>query len=255
MSIDIITLTASKNYTDKQIEKASMNGADLSKYVQSVNGVGPDKRGNVELSVENVDFVVQDTAPKDTSVLWVDPTDNTEDNSGSISITGAKVGQTIKIAEVDKNGVPTAWEAVEFPCVKEYELVEKIVCDGTVGIYAKTGLALKEVEIYIQTEAGEAAQSCAVELKNGSDLFGYAWLGNMINTGPRYAYVHGVSNGQGTAYLESAGPMEEKYRAAQMQRTAAKYDGTTPINRISIYCSGGALFPKDSIIEIWGIKE
>ena len=32
-----------------------------------------------------------------------------------ISVTDAKVGQTVKIAEVDENGVPTAWEAVEFP--------------------------------------------------------------------------------------------------------------------------------------------
>ena len=32
-----------------------------------------------------------------------------------IEVSGAAVGQTIKIAEVDENGVPTAWEAVEFP--------------------------------------------------------------------------------------------------------------------------------------------
>lgn len=55
MSIDIIALTASKKYTDKQIEKASIKGVDLSGYVQSVNGVGPDERGNVELSGGNAD--------------------------------------------------------------------------------------------------------------------------------------------------------------------------------------------------------
>ena len=30
-------------------------------------------------------------------------------------VTGASVGQTIKIAAVDENGVPTAWESVDFP--------------------------------------------------------------------------------------------------------------------------------------------
>ena len=50
MNIDIITLTASKNYTDKQIEKASNKGADLSRYVQTVNGIGPDENGNVEVT-------------------------------------------------------------------------------------------------------------------------------------------------------------------------------------------------------------
>lgn len=35
--------------------------------------------------------------------------------SGGINITGASVGQTIRISEVDEDGVPTAWESVDFP--------------------------------------------------------------------------------------------------------------------------------------------
>ena len=35
--------------------------------------------------------------------------------SGGIAVTGATVGQTVKIAAVDENGVPTAWESVDFP--------------------------------------------------------------------------------------------------------------------------------------------
>jgi hypothetical protein len=37
------------------------------------------------------------------------------ESSGGISVTGATVGQTVKIAEVDENGVPTAWEPTDFP--------------------------------------------------------------------------------------------------------------------------------------------
>lgn len=55
MNIDVTTLAVSKNYTDKQIEKVSIKGVDLSGYVQSVNGVKPDKNGNVEVSGGNVD--------------------------------------------------------------------------------------------------------------------------------------------------------------------------------------------------------
>lgn len=40
MDIDVITLTASKNYTDKQIEKASIKGADLSGYLQRTELTG-----------------------------------------------------------------------------------------------------------------------------------------------------------------------------------------------------------------------
>jgi hypothetical protein len=32
-----------------------------------------------------------------------------------LSVTGATVGQTVKISAVDENGVPTAWEAADFP--------------------------------------------------------------------------------------------------------------------------------------------
>lgn len=41
---------------------------------------------------------------------------------GGINVTGATVGQTVRIAAVDDNGVPTAWEAVDSE--KKWELVE-----------------------------------------------------------------------------------------------------------------------------------
>lgn len=98
-----------------------------------------------EHSGGNAGFVVQDTEPEDTSVLWVDPTDNSEDGfqeavnaalaqakesgefdgppgqpgkdgkDGVVAVTGATVGQTVKISAVDENGVPTAWEPTDFP--------------------------------------------------------------------------------------------------------------------------------------------
>ena len=41
-----------------------------------------------------------------------------------IAVSGASVGQTVKIAAVDTNGVPTAWEAVDLPGEKKWELPE-----------------------------------------------------------------------------------------------------------------------------------
>lgn len=40
------------------------------------------------------------------------------EGSGGIAVTGAKVGQTVKIAEVDENGVPTAWEPMDVSYTK-----------------------------------------------------------------------------------------------------------------------------------------
>lgn len=100
---------------------------------EHINSLIDDK---LDSSGGNVDYVVQDTPPEDTSVLWVDPTDNSDDGfqdavntalaqakesgefdgkDGVVSVTGATVGQTVRIAEVDENGTPTVWEAVNFP--------------------------------------------------------------------------------------------------------------------------------------------
>ena len=85
--------------------------------VTSVNGVEADENGNVEITIPasggKSDYVVQDTAPEDTSVLWVDPDDNYDD--GVVAVTGATVGQTVKISAVDETGTPTAWEPTDFP--------------------------------------------------------------------------------------------------------------------------------------------
>lgn len=43
-----------------------------------------------------------------------DRIDKLEENGG-VNVTGAQVGQTIKVSEIDENGKPTAWEAVDFP--------------------------------------------------------------------------------------------------------------------------------------------
>lgn len=116
-----------------------LTNEDEKKYVKTINDTAPDENGNIvvkgegiaydntvsgidattvqgaidKLSGGNVDFVVDNNPPEDTSVLWVDPDDNYDD--GIVAITGATVGQTVKISEVDENGVPTAWEPVDFP--------------------------------------------------------------------------------------------------------------------------------------------
>lgn len=57
-----------------------------------------------------------------------------QNSGGGISVTGAHVGQTVKIAEVDANGVPTAWESVDFPSggeeTKEWEEFIRFTTDN-----------------------------------------------------------------------------------------------------------------------------
>lgn len=50
-------------------------------------------------------------------------------------ITGASVGQTIKVKAVDADGKPTSWEAVDMPGVEEWELIEVIPLTAGVTLY------------------------------------------------------------------------------------------------------------------------
>lgn len=53
------------------------------------------------VQVEYVDILTENDLP--------------DDIGGGISVTGAKVGQTVRISAVDENGSPTAWEPADFP--------------------------------------------------------------------------------------------------------------------------------------------
>lgn len=94
MSIDVTTLAVSKKYTDKQIEKVSIKGVDLSGYVQSVNGVKPDKNGNVEVSGGNPDFRTDETLTLKNGILSVNTTNDMEQDN-TLPITSAGVFATV----------------------------------------------------------------------------------------------------------------------------------------------------------------
>lgn len=65
--------------------------------------------------------------------LWTAP----GSGGGGIAVSGATVGQTVKIAAVDDDGVPTAWEPVDFPSggsvAPGYRLIGAIVLSEPVA--------------------------------------------------------------------------------------------------------------------------
>ena len=48
-------------------------------------------------------------------------------SGGGIDVSGASIGQTVKISAVDDNGTPTAWEPVDFPSGSGEDLWEHIL--------------------------------------------------------------------------------------------------------------------------------
>ena len=69
------------------------------------------------------DIMTQPVGKDSEGKLWTIP----GSGGSGIAVTGATLGQTVKIAAVDNNGVPTAWEAVDLPSgVGSYKLIETI---------------------------------------------------------------------------------------------------------------------------------
>lgn len=219
---------------------------------QARENIGAQPSGNYLTEVPE-GYAKTEDVPTEQEIIQLIEEHTPESSGGGIAVTGAKVGQTVKITAVDDNGVPTAWEAVDFPSEEEYELIETIVCDGTFGNIRRTNLSLKKAKIFLNMKAASSAVTVCIEAYNESGLFGYARLGNMINTGERFASAYFVSDGK-DAYTEFINPAALNYNTGSVSRTAFPQNADTPINKISIYVSSDGIFPAESTIEIWGVR-
>ena len=137
------------------VQNADTNAYIERTFVKSVNGINPDSDGNVEIEVGGKGsgiYIGSGDMPEGFDVQ-IDPEGEildlaalmTEDEveeaidkalddfkppaSGSgIEVSGAEVGQILKVKEVDENGVPTAWETAEMPTGSgdEWELLTEV---------------------------------------------------------------------------------------------------------------------------------
>lgn len=79
----------------------------------------------------------------------------------SMNLTGAQVGQTIKVKAVNEQGMPTAWEAADMAGGEEFELIRAIrITESTNAISITTdengnGFSLKSVFIYCSDSIGK----------------------------------------------------------------------------------------------------
>ena len=70
-----------------------------------------------------------------------------QDAVESLGITGATVGQTVKIKTVDASGVPTEWEVADAANGggDEWEMIADITTDGNTSVFTFTGLSYREI--------------------------------------------------------------------------------------------------------------
>ena len=121
--------------------------------------IGPDGR---LYTAPGGGVVAQAEEPEDTDVLWIDTDDDDEPEETdtgtdkSLGITGAEVGQTVRITEVDENGVPTAWEAVETE--EKWELLTDITLEEEANGISTDYWAVpqKKIRMILDTLAADA---------------------------------------------------------------------------------------------------
>lgn len=107
----------------------------------------------------------------------------TAPESEGISVTGATVGQIVKIAAVDENGVPTEWEPVDMPGGEEWvELVnvtleEEAIPILDIGDYASN---FKKLRFFIRLEA-KTPSNVLFALSVPNNTMGEAYIVCTIN--------------------------------------------------------------------------
>lgn len=105
-----------------------------------------------EPGADGKDYVLNDDDRTEIAELAAELVEVPESSGGGIAVTGATPGQTVKIAEVDENGVPTAWEPVDLPSggSKTWELIDTITLEEDV---AKIEIPFNsETEVHIRYE-------------------------------------------------------------------------------------------------------
>lgn len=103
--------------------KDGVNGKSAYQYAVEGGYEGTEEEFKQKQASENGNIHVGASAPTDGSNTWID-TDEEAPSGGTLIDVVASVGQTIVVKEVDENGKPTKWKAVDFPEDKAITLEE-----------------------------------------------------------------------------------------------------------------------------------
>ena len=92
-------------------------------------------------------IIISETEPtNEDHPVWIKPSG--EYIVENLGVTGATVGQTVKIKAVGENGAPTEWEAADMASGgsgDEWEMIADITTDGNTNVFTFTGLSYREI--------------------------------------------------------------------------------------------------------------
>ena len=115
--------------------EVAKDGKSAYQYALEAGYEGSEAEFSAKLATKNGGIHVGAEAPVDDACnVWIDTEEMSEDTTvnqaGVLGVTGAKVGQTIRVTAVDKDGGPIAWEAVDYQPRTHYAIPEKVLADN-----------------------------------------------------------------------------------------------------------------------------
>lgn len=173
-----------------------------------------------------------------------------------LNVTGATVGQTVKISAVDENGVPTAWVPVDMASgedTKEWtKIIDVSVTEATqmfkrdgLDNYTEFFLKWSDLQNATTVNSGQdlyinnviVASTAITVQKSGAAIYGWTWLkynGRVWITTKSAGAILGSNTTFGIAYAP--------YNTV---------DGVGPATRLELRTANGTYAPTTGKLEVW----
>lgn len=116
--------------TSEQVQKAIDNALYPDKELTK-EGVPADSK-SVGIKIKKNSIHIGTEAPTNGETVWIDTDEEPKNDSTQIDVI-AQPGQIIAVKEVDANGKPTKWEAIDLPKAKEPETPDFSANEGDAG--------------------------------------------------------------------------------------------------------------------------
>lgn len=178
-------------------------------------------------------YAKTEDVPTDAEIIQLIKDNTPEPSGGGIAVTGATVGQTVKISAVDENGVPTAWVPTDFPS------------GGSGGEWKHiASVTLEETTAYIMQEISGSYDNVLIEFENLLRAEGNSGGINVsVNTKPSGAtsafsfgtFIHNSSAARGLVEIEK---ILDRVRVTGVGHNAAGNGAGSGVGLIPIMVTG-----------------
>ncbi len=161
-------------------------------------------------------------------------------DSTYLGVTGAEVGQTVRITEVDEDGNPVAWEAVDFPeqIQTDYEQTDETAADylknRPFGNVAYDGIVFEKVFVFGGYNLVHVPGFDVLVNIQGSRQAEIRRGGNVVNTGSASVSVSDRDGSISIKYNSTAGTIIE-FKGSNGYLSEINVQSNTDITSVSEY--------------------